>query len=162
MSIVRGCDGEVHILNETTGLWLAVGETKSWQMSESCTVHKRNNLGNGCRRKLRAKDKAWILSAAGYLDFSSPGQAHLRPGQKRRFRVYVSHHRDNYYYEGDALIHTQGRNGAADGDFARWAIAATGMDNLSAPGLVKLRVRAYPNGQIIQYPNGALLGAYQH
>lgn len=162
MSIVRGCDGEVHILNETTGLWLAVGETQSWKMSESCTVHKRNNLGLNCRRKLSARDKVWLLSAAGYLDMLEPGQAHLRTGQKRRFRVFVSHERENYFYEGEALIHTHNRNGAADGDFARWAIAATGMGFLDAPGLVRLKVRAYPNGQIIQYPNGALLGAYQH
>lgn len=162
MSVIQGCAGEVQIYDETGGTWLPVGETINWKMSESCTVLKRKKLGNGCKRQFGSKDKIWSLAAAGYLDYANLGQQQLRSGQKRRFRVFVSHRRDNYYYEGLAIIKTLSRSGDAEGDFARWAIAATGAGDLDAPGLAPLHVRAYPGGAPILYTNGAYIRAKQH
>lgn len=161
MSVIAGCAGEVHIQADD-GSWLVVGETQRWQITESCTVLKRKRLNSCGRRPLDSKDKVWIFSAGGLLDNTDPGQALMQNGQFKRFRVYVSTERDNYFYEGEALIHSKTRSGDAEGEDAKWAIAAQGHGHLNAPGLVPTKVRAYANSSPIQYPTGAYVGAYQH
>ncbi len=108
MATHTGSEGTVHIGTD------AVGELKSWSVSESANMIDTTTLGDSAQT-FSVGSTNWTGSADGFLDEGDTAQTALTNGASVTLKFYFEGTTTgDKYYTGTALVSGIERNGAVD------------------------------------------------